>query len=310
MRFLDFLILILLLFILGIGVVLLWTNIPNLPGQKVQQQEFNLDKKDLDFGKGIQFYPRMRYKNRTISYTISDSCDSVKRKDIEKAFSILDQQTILNFKSISDGEISVLCSDIAPEPKEEGHFIAGEGGPSEIINTSNYAVILSGKVSFYRRTAECVRPNVALHEILHALGFDHNKNKESIMYPVTECGQILDGYIIDKINELYSVDSAPDLVIEKIKATKTGRYLGFEIAIGNFGLQNSLNSSLIVYSDETEVKTFYLENIDIGTRKILKVDNLRGPLTTDRLIFEVKSNENELDKDNNIARMKLVNVEG
>ena len=37
---------------------------------------------------------------------------------------------------------------------EEGFFVAGEGGPSEVINTSLYGVIFKGKVSFFRETAD------------------------------------------------------------------------------------------------------------------------------------------------------------
>ena len=309
MKILDFFILLILFFILAIGIFLLWTNIPNLPGQERQAQEFNINKANLDYGKGIQFYPRMRYKDRIISYTISNSCNDAKRKDVEGALSYIIQQTILEFKSSPNGELKILCAEISPTPAEEGHFVAGEGGPSEIINTTNYAVILSGKVSLYRRTAECVKPNVAMHEILHALGFDHNNNPNSIMYPVTDCSQELDNYIITEINSLYKEDSLPDLLIEKVKASKTGRYVNFNITIANFGLQDSENSDLIIYSDSEEIKTFSLGEVDLGTRKILNVENLRAPSSTDYLIFEIKNKENELNKDNNIAKMKLVKIE-
>ncbi|MDO8508238.1 MAG: matrixin family metalloprotease [Nanoarchaeota archaeon] len=309
MKALDAVILLFLFLVLAVGLGLLWLNIPGLPGQPFKEQEFNINKTELNYEtKGVQFYPNMRYRDKIISYSVSNSCDLAKKKDVERAFAFLAERTILDFKESPNGELSILCSEIAPEPEEKGHFVAGEGGPSEIINTTTFSVILSGKVSLYRRTNECVRPNVAIHEILHALGFDHNNNAESIMYPVTDCDQILDTYIVNEINSLYSTESASDLMIEKVRASQTGKYLNFEITIGNFGLKDSPGSNLIIYSDDTEVKTFVLEEIEIGTRKILNVTNLRVPLSFENLEFEVKSSEKEIDKRNNIVELKLEEI--
>lgn len=315
MRVLDVFILLVLFAILGISLFLLWSNIPNLPGQQASYKEFNLDKEksgglgSKSVSQGIQFYPSMRYRDKVISYSISDLCERAKRNDVERAFSYISDVTILRFKESPEGEITILCSNVSPKPEEEGHFVAGEGGPSEIINTSNYALIFSGKVALYRRAKECVKPNVAIHEILHALGFDHNNNQNSVMYPLTECEQTIDSYIINEINRLYSTDSLPDLAIENIIATKIGRYINFNITIGNFGLQDSLNSSLLVYADDSEVGRFSLEKINVGSRKILTVQNLKGPLRSDNLVFEVIFNGKELDKENNKASLKLEKVE-
>ena len=310
MKALDVIILLFFFLVLALGIALLWINIPGLPGQSLKEKEFNSNKEIMnEYSNNIQFYSNMRYKDRKITYTISNSCDAAKKKDVERAFAFLAERTILNFRESPDGEISILCSDISPKPEEKGHFVAGEGGPSEIINTTRFAVILSGKVSLYRRTSECARPNVAIHEILHALGFDHNKNPKSIMYAVTDCDQTLDANIIEEINDLYKTESAPDLMIEKVKASQRGRYLNFEITIGNLGLQDSEGSNLAVYADSTEVKSFTLSQIEIGTRKILTVDNLRVPLSFEIANFEVKTSEKEIDKNNNIVELKLEKIQ-
>ncbi len=313
MRIIDGLILVVLLGLLGAGIYFIWLN---LPGEPVKYEKFYMNY-STNAAEGVvresyynpsQFYPNMRYKDRVISYEISDSCDIAKKKDAERAFSFLGDRTFLDFIPVMNdekGEISVLCSNIGPKPEEEGHFVAGEGGPSEIINTSKYAVILSGKVSLYRRTRECVRPNIAIHEILHALGFNHNSNPGSIMYSVTECEQEVDNYIIDEINRIYRTESASDLAVEKVDAVKSGRYLSFEIVIGNFGLQNSKYSKLVISNDEV-VKEFDLGEIEIGTRKILNVENLRISRNSKSLIFNVKTNEKELDKKNNIAEVRIM----
>lgn len=275
----------------------------NMPTEPIHD-EFLLNN-SRDTSKGIQFYPNMRYRDKEISYTISASCDAGKKLDAERAFSLISGKTVLKFYPLErDGEINVLCADIAPLPEEKGHFVAGEGGPSEIINTSMFAVIFSGKVSLYKKN-ECSDPNVAIHEILHALGFDHNNDKKSIMYPITQCDQEIDSYIINEINRLYSIESVPDLVIKKITATKTGRRLSFEIEIANFGLHDSNGSVLDVYAEDKLIKEFDLGDIALGIKKILTVENLEVNRDTVDISFRVKTSENELDKTNNNVEMKL-----
>ncbi len=305
MKILEFIIILISLLIITLGALLVWYNVPNLPGQSNGYNEYELKGLSSFPDGGGQFYPNMRYKSRDITFSVSSTCDAAKKKDIERAISTISEKTILNFQQVQEGEISILCSDINPRPEEEGHFVAGEGGPSEIINTSKYSVILSGKVSLYRRSKECAKPNVATHEILHSLGFDHNSNENSIMYPITNCGQDIDDYIIEEINKLYLEDSLADLAIEKLNASKNGRYINFEITVGNFGLEDSANSTLRVYANEKEIKVVPLEKIDIGTKKILTVENLRGPLSFDSLTFTIDYNEEELNKENNNVEMTL-----
>ncbi len=302
MKFLDFLILLLLLILFGLGTYVFWLN---YPGDSLQYKEYKFNASNAVYPSGVQFYSNMRYKDRVISYSISESCDLSKRNDVEEAFLIISDKSVLEFeRKNSEGEIKILCSDIAPKPDEERHFVAGEGGPSEIINTSNYAVIFSGKVSLYREN-ECNNPNIALHEILHALGFDHNNNQRSIMYPITECNQEIDNYIIEEINRLYEIDSKPDLFIERAFVNRSGRYLNFEISIGNFGLRDSHDARLVIYADGEFVKDFNLEEIEIGTRKIWTVENLRIPRNAETISFVIEGKEPELEAENNLVDVFL-----
>lgn len=303
MRLLDSIIVALLLIILGIGAYILFLNIP---GKPVPYEDFYFEAGSKVVGNSTQFYPNMRYKDSKIGYKISESCSLPKKKDAERAFSYISEKTILEFYESNDPDIEMLCSDIAPKPEEKGHFIAGEGGPSEIVNTSNYAVILSGKVSLYRRTNQCVRPNIATHEVLHALGFDHNNNPDSLMYPVTQCGQEFDKYIIDEINKLYKTKSMPDLVVESVNAVKKRAYLDLEVSVANFGLNDSEGAFLVIYTDGKKIKELELNTMPVGFKKIWKVQNLKIPSISRSLSFEVISNDEELDKKNNFAEVKLL----
>ena len=309
MKFLDVLIILMLFVFLGLGLYVLWLNMPTEP---IQFEEFIFDRdnpfENVNFSK-IQFYPNMRYKDKRISYSISSSCDLSKKRDIVAAFSIISDKSILEFyETDNEAEIKILCSDIAPRPEEEGHFVAGEGGPSEIINTTNYAVIFSGKVSLFREN-ECQNPNIAIHEILHALGFDHNDNQKSVMYPLTKCEQEIDNYLIEEINRLYSVESMPDLAVGSVIANKTGRYLNFEASVINLGLDDSKSATLSIYAEDVLIKDFDLGLINVGTKKILSVQNLAISRKSELISFEIKTLENELSKENNFVELRLVRVE-
>jgi len=300
MRILDLFIVAAMIILLSAGSYVLWYNVPSAP---VNYQDFTAN---VSFSaNSSQFYPNMRYSDRIITYTIEQACNNQKVTEIEQAFSILSQKTILQFKKAdSDGEIKFLCSEVAPTSEEKGHFIAGEGGPSKIINSTNFYVVLNGRVSLYR-SDKCAEPKVALHETLHALGFDHDSNPESIMYPVTDCNQQIDQSIIDEINRLYSVDSLPDWMIEKVSATKRGIYLDFDILFGNDGLRDAQNAKLEIYSNNVKVKEYTINNTQIGMKTILNAQNLRIDKSAQGVKFEITTPEAELSKTNNIAELAL-----
>ena len=243
-----------------------------------------------------------------ISFYVEPACSAKKDAEIRSALGTIAENTVLIFyENPDDPELRYLCSEVAPKPEERGHFIAGEGGPSKIINTSIYAVILSGKVSLFR-SDKCVKPQIALHETLHALGFDHNNaDQDSIMYPITRCQQTLDQYLIDEIDRVYSVESKPDLAIENINANKTGRYLNFDLVVANIGLEDADESIVKVIVDNEEINDFDLGSMSIGTRRFLNVKNLRIPRNTDEIVFIVELTQgSEISTSNNIARLNVI----
>ncbi len=292
---------ILILILLGALAYVLYNR---LPGELIQFKDYNAQiSKDFPTTSN-QFYENMRYPDRKIAYSISSSCTKAKEESFKQATEILEKETILQFFEVDDGEIKISCSNIAPTSEEKGHFILGEGGPSKIFDLSTYSVITEGKIALYREE-KCEKPIVALHELLHALGFDHNSNQESILYPLADCDQELDTEIIETINELYKQDSLGDLSIEKISATKSGPYLDFEITISNEGLRKTDKFTLKVTTESKEIKEFEMDELDIGDKIISTVTNLNIPRSAESITFEVYTSGEEISKDNNVATVGL-----
>jgi hypothetical protein len=255
----------------------------------------------------VQFYSHMRYTSSIITYTIENDCSQTKAQEIEAALRIISEDTVLRFMSSDNGEIHYLCSQTAPPSGAEGTFIAGEGGPVKIINTTTFAVILSGQVELYRPET-CQTPNIALHETFHALGFDHVNDPTDIMYPVTDCHKVIHQSLIKSINALYAYASEPDLSIETVSANQSGSFLNFHIAMSNHGVRDSLNSTLTLFTDNKKVKDFPLGEIDLGTKKFLDVQNLLIDRSASTIEFTITPQDNQSDMfpNNNFAELDLV----
>ena len=251
----------------------------------------------------LQFYENMRYPNQGISYKIHD-CPLYKKNNIDQAFGILSNLTVLDFFPVeSDEEISAFCSD--KRKVREGLFIAGEGGPINITRTENFNVIFHGEILLIKES-ECAIPNIGLHEILHALGFDHSFNKNSIMYDVSRCNQEIGQDIINKINEVYSSPSQPDLSFENVSALMRGKYLDANISIRNNGLSESAGAKLIIYADEKSVKEFDIGSLEVGHGTTISLNNIWiSKISVSELRFLIDYNLPELKKNNNEKKLEI-----
>ncbi len=247
----------------------------------------------------MQFYENLRYSEPKISYKIADKCALQKKADAERAFEILENQTILDFYKVnSNEEILITCED--RQKIKEDYFIAGEGGPVNISKAGQFNVIFNGQVLLIRQS-ECPNPNIALHEILHALGFGHSLNENNIMYEISKCSQTLGEDIPRFIDELYSIPSKPDLVFEEVIPTiHDGKYLDLNMTVKNTGLKNSGSAFVNIYLDNELFQKIDLKELQIGSGMKILIQNLKLKTTSfDKIKFVIEANFEELNKKNN-----------
>tara|TARA_Y100000296_G_scaffold5175_1_gene6484 strand:- start:542 stop:1411 length:870 start_codon:yes stop_codon:yes gene_type:complete len=256
-----------------------------------------------DSSKEMQFYENMRYSDPKISYRILD-CTLQKRYNIERAFEMISNTTSLSFYEVEfNEEIFATCDS---RNKIEGElFIAGEGGPVNITKTENFNVILKGEILLIKES-KCEKPNIALHELFHSLGFNHSPNPSSIMYNTSKCNQNIGQDIVDKINELYSSPSYPDLTFENVSAIMHGKYLDTNITIRNHGLKDSEKTKLIISSGEKIIKETEIDSLKIGYGITMSLNNiLVSKINIQELKFLIDSNFSELKKNNNEIKLEI-----
>ena len=253
----------------------------------------------------MQFYSNMRFPDSRISYKISD-CTLQKQNEMESALKILENLTLLEFYSVgSDEEILVTCDS---RNKFDGNlFVAGEGGPLNVSAIGNFVLIQKGKILLIRNS-DCARPNIAIHELLHVLGFKHSENSRNIMYNITNCDQEISGDILQLINDLYSIPSYSDLAFENVSASINGRFLNLNMTILNLGFEDSGDSNILILFKNKTIETVDLGPIEIGTGKIVYLENiLVSGFNFDEFELEILYSYNEINKENNKIKLKIKN---
>lgn len=260
------------------------------------------EKGNLSFNETVkQFYPNMRFKSEKISYYFGSECSQDKVDNMISAFEYVENKTgVLEFNEQNPGEIEIRCGE---QYEKEGLFVAGEGGPILFLNGTLFSVIIEGQILLLKDSCDY---NVELHELLHVLGFDHSKEERSILYPVSSCNQILSTEYIDKLIEIYSVSSLPDLYFSEVSAVKKGMYLNLNFSVRNQGLANADDVKVDVEAGDKILDTFPLSSIDIGEGKMYTVENFRISSGTKQIRLVIK-NGREIYDNNNFADLTLNN---
>ena len=88
----------------------------------------------------------------------------------------------------------------------------------------------------------------------------------------------------------------------------SGRYLDLNLTIRNQGLADSPAAEIEVYADDKSVKKIGLESLKIGHGRLITVTNIFVfQKDVDELRFLIKTNFEELEKDNNEAVLNYSN---
>lgn len=255
-----------------------------------------------------QYYSNMRFAKRNISYFIQQECSNEKQINVYNSMLRLEKETgVMSFYSTdkNNAMIEIQCNEYEEEPNPGEYFIAGEGGPTEVINSTKFNIITKGKVLLFYKTEDCPSYSVEFHELLHVLGFEHSSNEKSIMYNISSCEQEITSDIIDELKRLYSIPEIADLYFSKLEAVKTGIYLNFNLEVMNAGLGKVDSLNIEIYGDDKFVKSFNLSSIDIGQGRYLEVENVKlNSRDTTNLKFIIK-NEQDLDLRDNEQEMSV-----
>lgn len=259
-----------------------------------------------------QFYKDMRFNHNDISYYINTGCSWSDSSKMKEAFDVITEDTgnLITFYSSSEdsAEILIGCSANAYE-KEENIFIAGEGGPTKIVNSS-MPVITRGKVLLYNESgSSCREPILELHELFHVFGYDHLNDKNSVMYPYLNCKQEIGSDLIEHMKKLYSIEPYAELQFINGSAYKE-RYLGkwylnFNISINNDGIIDAQNVALEVYSNTKLIKEFKLADVKFGEGLKYTVKNLQIDSENSEIKIKAKTSSREPDTSNNELVLKV-----
>ncbi len=275
-----------------------------------QELEFSANPRNYDFNIGndtsnsMQFYPNLRYQDKEITYRIHN-CERKKLQDMKDAFDYIENLTILDFQEVDSGEeIYITCNETTRFVKNM--FIAGEGGPTHTVRAGLYNVIFHGEILLISDST-CEKPNIAIHELLHALGFNHSNNPNNIMYPITNCKQTIGEEIPKLIDELYSIESLPDLAIETASAHKHGVYMDINVSIKNIGLNDANESIMNIISKDKIMRQIQVGKMEIGTGRLFTLTSLHLiRLVGDEIVISVDYPGRELDKENNNITLEIL----
>ena len=141
-----------------------------------------------------------------LTFIISENCSSPQRSKMLDAFSYLlnNTKTSLSFTEVQDG-----CPDITVKCWSENIVPMFEEGVGEAVVTHKdegyYSVITNAEIKLSMGDQLCPRPNVQLHELLHAFGFSHTKDLTDLMHERFGCLKDMKASLKNDLAQIYPV---------------------------------------------------------------------------------------------------------
>jgi hypothetical protein len=152
----------------------------------------------------------LHWTHMPLSYKIIN-CTDYQKNRIVKAFNQIQKETenVVSFENVQINEdITVYCNK---EERPTGYYDYYTSGESYYQVYENYSNrIAHAEINFYGITettysSGCtIYPDIEIHEILHAFGFEHTNQSNHIMNPYhTYCPSKLNQDIIDRLITIY-----------------------------------------------------------------------------------------------------------
>ena len=288
--------------LLGAFTFSLWDYYNQLPGEAKQFFVKNNEELNVNATNHLSmFMDNMRFDTSSISYSFVD-CDKDAQDRMKKAFQIVSDETkeIIFYESQS-AKIIIYCSEKKGEERNST-FVAGEGGPDNLVNLSLYPLIGSGKIYLYGQTDKpyCDYPIVELHELMHVFGFDHINKTNEILYPYVKCDQRMTSDIVDELKRLDSIKPKADLTLQNLSVNLRGNYLDFNITILNRGLISARNISLEIAGTERVIETVPIGELSPGISQTITARNiLLKTNNRNQISFKVSTTTEEYFTENN-----------